>query len=186
MPPTPPLPKLLRLRHLLAALMAALSMWAQAQGVDLHSIIVRRADSALRLDFGARLNLPAAVMDALQRGVPMYFVADASLYRSRWYWRDERVAHVTRTWRLSYQPLTGSWRVALGALSQTFATLPEALQVVSSASGWPITETDHLDRDERYYVEFRYGLDNAQLPRPMQIDIGNDWKVGIERKLRFE
>jgi hypothetical protein len=82
--------------------------------------------------------------------------------------------------------LTGSWRVALGALSQSFATLAEALQVVSSASGWQITEGERIDRDERYYVDFRFQLDNAQLPRPMQIDIGNDWKVGIERTLRVD
>jgi hypothetical protein len=170
----------------LAALLLATSMFVHAQGVELSSIAVRRADSTLRLDFGARLGLTPAVLDALQRGVPMYFVADATLYRSRWYWRDERISHVSRTWRVSFQPLTGSWRVALGALSQSFATLAEALQVVSSASGWQITEGERIDRDERYYVDFRFQLDNAQLPRPMQIDIGNDWKVGIERTLRVE
>jgi hypothetical protein len=40
------------------------------------------------LEFAARLELPRAVEDALQRGVPLYFVAEAQLLRSRWYWRD--------------------------------------------------------------------------------------------------
>jgi hypothetical protein len=66
----------------------------------------------------------------------MYFVAEATLLRNRWYWRDERVARVSRSWRLAYQPLTGTWRVGLGGLNQNHATLAEALAVVSRSGGW--------------------------------------------------
>ena len=77
---------------------------AAAQGVELASVELARRDGALVLDFAARLSLSPAVEDALQRGVPVYFVARATLYRNRWYWRDERVARVTRMWRVAYQP----------------------------------------------------------------------------------
>jgi hypothetical protein len=87
------------------------------------------------------------VEEALQRGVPVYFVAEASVLRSRWYWRDERVARVQRTWRLAFQPLTGTWRVGLGGLSQTYATLDEALAAVARIAGWKLAELSQLDPD---------------------------------------
>src|SRR5262247_352173 len=110
---------------------------ARAQGVDLSALELRASEGALTLEFSARLTLSRAIEDALRRGVPMYFELDATLYRSRWYWRDERVSHVARSYRLSYQPLTGSWRVGLGALGQSYPTLSDALAVISRVSGSP-------------------------------------------------
>ena len=159
---------------------------AQAQGVELTSLQALRADGALTLDYNARLTLTPAIEDALKRGVPMYFVAEAAVYRNRWYWRDERQARVTRSWRLSYQPLTSSWRLSLGGLSQNFPTLAEAMAPLSRVSGWRLLDTDRLEPGERHYLEFSFQLDNSQLPRPMQIDLGTDWKLGIERSLRLE
>ena len=119
---------LTRLIVLLACGMGAwgVALSAQAQGVELTSLQALRADGALTLDYNARLTLTPAVEDALKHGVPLYFVAQAAVYRNRWYWRDERLARVTRSWRLSYQPLTSSWRVSLGGLSQNYPTLAEA------------------------------------------------------------
>jgi hypothetical protein len=159
---------------------------AQAQGVELATLELRAVDGALTLEFTARLNLSRAVEDALRRGVPMYFEVDATLYRPRWYWRDERVSHVARSYRLSYQPLTGSWRVGLGALGQTYATLGEAMAVISRVSGWPLAEAAQLDSGQRYYVEFHYRLDAAQLPQPLQIGLGNDWSLGLSRVLKVD
>ncbi|EHR69761.1 hypothetical protein BurJ1DRAFT_0882 [Burkholderiales bacterium JOSHI_001] len=158
----------------------------RAQGVEATALHLNRGEAGLTLDFSARLTLSRSIEDALQRGVPMYFSAQATLWRSRWYWRDERVARANRTWRLSYQPLTASWRVALGALSQNYASLGEALAVVASIGRWKLAESGALDPDEHYYVEFSYRLDTSQLPRPMQIGLGGDWSLGLERTLQVD
>jgi hypothetical protein len=173
-------------RLLLAlALATGLAPAARAQGVELTTLEAHRTDGEVTLEFAARLTLTRSVEDALQRGVPMHFVAQASLYRSRWYWRDERVARVTRQWRLSYQPLTATWRVGLGALGQSFGSLSEALAVISRAS-WRLTDAAGLEPDSRHYIEFSYRLDATQLPRPLQIGLGNDWTLGVERTLKLE
>jgi Domain of unknown function (DUF4390) len=160
----------------------------RAQSIDLSTFQLQRAEGALLLDFVAKPVLSKAVEDAMQRGVPVYFVAQASLYRSRWYWRDERVARVTRTWRLSYQPLTSSWRLGMGALSQSFPTATEALDMAARASRWKVADDSVLDPGERYYLEFSYRLDNNQLPRPMQLDLAAqaDWQLSVERTLKLE
>ena len=161
---------------------------ARAQGVELASLQTLKSDSMLTLEFAARVTLPKAVGDALQRGVPIYFVAEAQLMRNRWYWRDDRVARVSRSWRVAYQPLTSAWRVSLGGLNQTYASLAEAMSAVSSASGWRLTELSQLDADRSYYLEFSFRLDTSQLPGPMQFGLGGqgEWAVRVSRTLRLE
>jgi hypothetical protein len=169
---------------LLLALGTAL---AQAQSVELKSLKLERRDAELTLEFNTRLTLSPAIEDALQRGVPMHFVASTVVFRNRWYWRDERITRVSRSWRVAYQPLTGSWRVSLvGGLSQSYPTLAEALAPLSRVSGWRLLEGEKLEAGEHYYVDFSFRLDNSQLPQPMQIDLGGDWKLSVERTLRIE
>jgi hypothetical protein len=178
---------------LAVALLVACALWwlagpSRAQGVELVTLRTSVADGALNLEFGARVTLPRAVEEALSRGVPVYFVAEATLRRSRWYWRDERVARVSRSWRIAYQPLTGNWRVGLGGLNQNLPTLAEALAAASGSAGWKLADLAQLDPDRDYYVEFQYRLDTSQLPGPMQFGLGTqaDWALGVNRVLRIE
>ncbi len=159
-----------------------------AQGVELLTLQAARAEGVVNLEFAARVALPRAVDDALQKGVPLYFVAEATLLRNRWYWRDERIARVSRSWRLAFQPLTGAWRVSLGGLNQTYASLDEALAAVSRSGGWKLVDADRLDKDGSYYLEFNYRLDSSQLPGPMQFGLGGgaDWTLGVSRTLRID
>lgn len=195
MRPTRPLPdRPAPLQHwlrgwLLAAWLLLAAGALQAQGVELAGLQVQRHDGALSLDFNARVNLPRAVEEAVQRGVPIYFVAQAQLLRNRWYWRDERVARVTRSWRLAYQPLTNSWRVGVqGGLTQTFPTLGEALALASRSNDWKLVDLKELDADKSYYLQFSYRLDTSQLPGPMQFGLGGqgEWAVGVSSSLKVE
>ncbi len=186
-------------RHITQGLLSALlwcgvclgfSVWptaaAQAQGVELATLKTSRGDGGLNLEFVARVTLPKAVEDALRSGVPIYFLAEAQLLRGRWYWRDDRVSRVSRSWRVAYQPLTGAWRVGLGGLNQSHASLADALTAASSSSGWRLAELGQIDTDKAYTVEFSYRLDTSQLPGPMQLGLGGqgDWTVGISRVLK--
>ena len=161
---------------------------ARGQGVELASLSTSRQEGALTLDFAVRVTPTTTVEDALQRGVPIYFVAQAELKRSRWYWRDERVARVTRSWRVAYQPLTNTWRVGLGGLHQTLGSLAEALSTASRSAGWRLADLNQLDPDKSYTVEFSYRLDTAQLPGPIQFGLvgQSDWALGVQRSLRVD
>jgi len=160
---------------------------AHAQGVELPSITAKRQDGGVVLDFVANLTLSRAVEDALRRGVPVYFVAEAIVKKPRWYWRDERVSHVSRSWRLSYQPLTSAWRVSLGAFSQSYPSLEEALTTLTRMARWRIAESG-VDNTDRYTVDFQFYLDASQLPPPMRLDLNaqSEWKLGVERTIPVE
>lgn len=181
-------------RSLMQGLALLLLLWAagispaRAQGIELALLEPRRQDGELTLDFDVRLALPKSVEDAMQRGVPVYFVAEAALFRGRWYWRDERVARVQRSWRVAYQPLTSNWRVGFGGFNQSFQSLAEALAVVSRSTRWKVAELSQLDPDSKHYLEFSYRLDSAQLPSPMQLGLGSqaEWVLGVERTLRLD
>ena len=113
--------------------------------------------------------------------MPLFFVAEAEVFRDRWYWRDRRVAHAVRVWRIVYQPLTSTYRVTtFGGLSQNFATRDRGArrdQPRRRAGRSP--SAGQIDDGSRHYVEFGYRLDTSLLPRPMQIGIGGqpDWQL---------
>ncbi len=160
---------------------------ALAQGVELPSIVAKRQDGGVVLDFVANLTLSKAVEDALRRGVPVYFVAEAVVKKPRWYWRDDRVARTSRSWRLSYQPLTSAWRVSLGAFAQSYPSLEEALTTITRIARWRIADAD-VNATDRYYVDFQFYLDSSQLPPPMRLDLNaqSEWKLGVERTVPVE
>ena len=139
----------------------------------------RRADAGLR-----RPRQPAARRSKTRCSAACRSTSSPRprLLRNRWYWRDERVARVTRSWRVAYQPLTGTWRVGLGGLHQTHATLADALTAASRSAGWKLADLSQLDPDKSYYVDFSYRLDTTQLPGPMQFGMGGQrrhWAVGV-------
>ena len=159
---------------------------AHAEGVNLTTFEVSRNEDGLLLTFSAKFELPRPVEDALQKGVPLVFVAEAVVFRDRWYWRDKTVSDASRTWRLAYQPLTRKYRVTFGGLNQNHDNLADALASLSSSVNWRIAEPPQVEGDG-HYVEFRYGLDTTQMPRPMQIGIGGqaDWSLRVERTRRL-
>lgn len=172
-------------RLLLAALLLAGAWPAHANVVELAQIEVRRSDEGVLLDFAVRFQLPRGIEEALHKGVALHFVAEAKTVRARWYWWDRRVAEAARSWRLTYHPLTLHYRVGLGGLAQNYSTLAEALGSLQGSAGWRIAPPPPADDDGPYYVEFRYRLDTALLPLPLQIGLGGqpDWQLAIERTL---
>jgi Domain of unknown function (DUF4390) len=164
------------------------SRFAHAHPVELASLEVTRNEDSVLLSFTTRFELPRGVEDALQKGVPLHFVAEADVYRSRWYWRDVRVSRVSRTWRLAWQPLTRSYRVSFGGLNQHFEALGDAMAALRGVARWKIADGAQLEEGARHYVELRYRLDTSQLPRPMQIGLAgqSEWSLVLEHSARIE
>jgi hypothetical protein len=93
-------------------------------------------DEGVTLSYSVDFELTRSVEEALNKGVPLYFLAEAEVYQSRWYWRDKRVAHATRLWRVVYQPLTSSYRVTFGRLPRPVRSRPAGATMWNSACAW--------------------------------------------------
>lgn len=190
----------------LAALLAC-AFFVLAPLVPAHAENAPAEVSQLRLEIdgdglyltaGVKFELSAIVEDALLKGIPMFFVVEADVFRDRWYWYDKRVASVARHMRLAYQPLTRGWRLnvspnvitnaGLGVtLNQNFESLPDALAAIQRISHWKIAEASAIEPDTHYNVDFRFRLDVSQLPRPFQIGaVGEaDWNITASRNQRL-
>lgn len=155
----------------------------QARDVELTSFDVQQGEDGVWLNYAVNFELSPSVDDALNKAVPLYFVAEASIFRQRWYWADRREAHAVRIWRIVYQPLTSTYRVTFGGLSQNYDSRSEALAAISRGVRWKIAEPGQLESGG-HYIEFSFRLDTSLLPRPMQIGINGqpDWTLAVERK----
>lgn len=159
---------------------------------------LERAEDGLYLSTTVQFVLPELAQDALTKGIPIFFVAEAQVLRDRWYWSDRTVAETTRYLRLSYQPLTRRWRLSsspspftnsgLGVvLGQNFEDYSDALSAVQRISRWKIAESDVIEADAVHTVHFRFRLDTSQLPRPLQIGaVGRSgWSLLVSRSQRL-
>lgn len=171
---------------MLAAAMMCAPPGAHADGIELVALNLSRTEEGLLLDYGTRFELPPAVEDALLKGVPLYFVAEADVYTPRWYWRDKQIARAVRNWRLTWQPLTRRYRLNLGSVSQSYDTVADALGAIQRASRWKLAEPGSLGDESGAYVEFSLRLDTSQLPRPLQIGLGgqSDWEIRLARTIK--
>lgn len=184
----------------MAALITLLvALPAKAQNTtDVSNLRVEQAADGLYLSATMRFELPAPVEEALLKGIPMTFVAEAQVLRDRWYWYDKAVITTNRSVRLAYQPLTRRWRLSVGSgagefssgasLSQSFEQMADAMVAVRRIARWKIAEGSEIDADSRHNIDFRFRLDTSQLPRPMQIGItGNaEWSIAVQRNVRPE
>jgi hypothetical protein len=172
----------------LGSLLGSVALPAAAAGPELTTFDVSRDEEGVYLSYAVDFDLGRSVDDALMKAVPLFFVAEAEIFRDRWYWRDRRVAHAARTWRIVYQPLTSAYRVTtVGGLSQTYPTRADALAATSRSARWKIAEPGQIEEGAHHYVEFQYRLDTAELPRPMQIGISGepDWQLSVKRTQRL-
>jgi len=91
---------------LLGGWLTVLGGAAWAGTAELSAFEIVHNDDGVVLNYSVEFDLPRGADEALHKGVPLYFVAEAAVLRSRWYWRDARIARAERAWRLAWQPLT--------------------------------------------------------------------------------
>src|SRR5262245_49363489 len=158
--------------HALRGVVVALGLAAAVATAD--EIEVERAELAvndegivLNADFA--LDLTARLEDALDKGVPLYFLVEFELYRPRWYWLDRRIGTATRSTRLSFHALTRTYRLSTGTLHQSYATLGDAIRALARVRDWPGLPHGALSPDTSYHAYVRMRLDTAQLPKPFQV-----------------
>jgi len=164
---------------------------------EVGELRLEREPDGLYLGAALMFDLPELAEDALYKGIPMFFVAEAEIMRDRWYWSDRQVAEAKRYLRLSYQPLTRRWRLNVSAvpftnsglgvvLGQNFDDFADALAAIQRISRWKIAESDVIESDAVHTVHFRFRLDMSQLPRPFQIGaVGRSgWSLLVSRSQR--
>ena len=165
----------------------ALAFMLGAAGANADVIQVRSAELHaeedgyyLNADFDLSLN--STLEEALQKGVPLYFVLEFEITRPRWYWLDEKVVSASTQYRMTYNALTRQYRVSIGLLAQGFATLEEVEHFLSRVTSREVASLDKLVKGTRYDAAVRLRLDVNQLPKPFQVSAlaSREWTLQSE------
>lgn len=173
-----------RRRHVLAALAVCLLALGVALNAAADTILLRsaelRADEegyALTAEFDLTIN--ATLEEALEKGLPLYFVLEFELVRPRWYWLDEKAIGSATTYRVTWDALTRNYKVSSGLLRQTFNTLEEVQRFLSRVNGRLVARRDQLVPGVRYEAAVRLLLDGNQLPKPFQVSAltSREWSL---------
>jgi hypothetical protein len=173
-----------RRRHVLAALAVCLLALGVALNAAADTILLRsaelRADEegyALTAEFDLTIN--ATLEEALEKGLPLYFVLEFELVRPRWYWLDEKTISSATTYRVTWDALTRNYKVSSGLLRQTFNTLEEVQRFLSRVNGRLVARRDQLVPGVRYEAAVRLLLDGNQLPKPFQVSAltSREWSL---------
>jgi len=166
--------------------------------VELTQLRLLRGDDGVYLNAAVQFEVPELVAEVLEKGIAVYFVAEAELFRERWYWWDTRVAKASRHMRLAYQPLTRRWRLNVSpvpisnagfgaSVAQNFDSLQDALEAIKRIGRLRLADSADVDYEPEHPVVFRFRLDTSQLPRPFQIGaVGqSDWNISVERSVKL-
>lgn len=145
------------------------------------------SDGGYTLSADFEVPLTPLLADALERGVPLYFVADFELYQPRWWWFDAQLVERSATWRLAYHALTRQYRLTRDGVIQPFDSAADALSAIASVRGWRVIDAGEVEPGASYEARVRLRLDAARLPTPFQIGglARRDWNPQAEWK-RFE
>ncbi len=163
-------------------------------GIEINEVRLERGDDQILLSATLRLELPPLVKEAAEKGIPLYFVAEANVLKKRWYWYDKQVSAAHRYYRLAFQPLTRRWRLQVSntpinysglgvTLGQSFDDLDAALASVRRIANWKIAPSKDVAADGKEELDFSFKLDVSQLPRPFQFGVSDraDWNLSASQ-----
>jgi len=155
---------------------------AIAEGIDVRSASVEQGEEGWQLSAEFDIQFSPRLEEAVNRGVPLYFVVEFEMARPRWYWFDEKPVVVSQTYRISYTPLLRQYRLSVGNAYQNFTRLEEVTRVLSRLRGWHFAEKGAFKKDQVYQASLRMRLDTAQLPKPFQLNAiaSRDWTLASE------
>ena len=165
-----------QLKFLLGLAMWLFAACSYADGIGVNNAELRLTDEGYQLVANFNVNLNPVVQQTLLLGVPLYFVGEFSLTRSRWYWLDEQVFQSDQTIKLSYNALTRQYRISRGALFQNFTSLDEMMRILERQISAYIP-ADSMKKGSAYTASVRLRLDTKQLPKLMQVNVltSKDW-----------
>ena len=174
--------------HSALTALAALALYflvfavAQAEGIDVRNAALVAGEEGYFLEADFEIVLNPTLEDALNKGVPLYFLLEFEVIRPRWYWLNDKVLNTQQQYRLAFNTLTRQYRLGVGSLFQNFGSLSEALDFLSRVRRRQVLESGTLGKGITYTAGVRMRLDVSQLPKPFQLNAlaSREWNFGSE------
>jgi hypothetical protein len=167
------------LRVFLVVAFVSLVPGAMAEGITVKSTALEPTEEGWQLQADFDIQFSPRLEEAVNRGVPLYFVVEFEAARPRWYWFDEKPVQQSQTYKITYTPLLRQYRLTVGSLYQNFTRLEDVTRALSRVRGWHVADRGSLKKDVTYQAAVRMRLDTAQLPKPFQVNAiaSRDWTL---------
>lgn len=117
----------------------------------------------------ARINyvLTPTVQQALENGVALVISQTLRLEKPRWWWRNARLADLTRAYRLQYHAISRRYVMTWLATgeSRSFRSLDALLLELGRIEAWPVARIARLTPNADYQLRLQTRLETESLPR---------------------
>ncbi|HQT82243.1 hypothetical protein FERRO_04700 [Ferrovum sp. JA12] len=168
-----------KIKFFIVLLLSCISLNTLSEGINIDSstVSIDYQKGLINARYSVQLN--PTLEQALNRGIPLFFNLSCGIIQTRWYWFNKKIYSSEQERKLTFNPLTRSYRFYLGSVYVTYNSLSEALLAVGQVSNWVLGEGNLLKKGEAYQATLQLKLDVSQLPKPFQIDaIANtDWTL---------
>ena len=163
---------------LLVAFMVPAPAYAE-DGIAVRAAALEAVEDSWQLDAQFDIEFSPRLEEAVNRGVPLYFIVEFEISRPRWYWFDEKPIQASQIYKITYTPLLRQYRLSVGTFYQNFTRFEEVARALSRLRGWHIADKGAFRKDQVYQAALRMRLDTAQLPKPFQLNAiaSRDWTL---------
>jgi hypothetical protein len=169
----------LRRLLLFIAFLAFASVPARADEASITYAKIALSEEGYVLDADFSIGLNQKLLDALEHGVALHFVAELRIERPRWYWFDKVLVHRRLEYRLAYHAMTRRYRLNIGGLHGNFDTLESAVRAMERIRNLYVAPSNAFSSKDRYEVTLRFFHDTSLLPKPFQLSALANAKWGL-------
>ncbi len=165
-------PNLMQSFGLACLLVFVLSQAAWSQKFSINQAKALFDQTTLEVNADLDLQLSKPVEEALHNGVSIRLTSQLDLYKSRPYWRDERLAQWSFNYDISYHSLTDRYVLSRPPLkeSQSYSTLTALLRDVENFYFQSDILGDTLPSSQHgYKLQLRILLNKSALPAPLRV-----------------
>jgi len=157
---------------------------AVAAEFTIKKVAARLQDDVYLVDATIDYQFSAAVLEALENGVPLTVEAHLQVRREgAWIWEPDVVDSRLRS-QIRFSPLLGTYQVTNldTAARRSFASRDTAIAALGAVKDLVLVGTAALEQDETYRVDMRVTLDIESLPLPLRPKayLSPDWNLSSE------
>lgn len=170
------------LKSLLASLLGLL-LCSEAAAQHFRRAEILFAHERVGVTAFSNIVLPAPLDEALHRGLPLPFVYEFHLSHPRTRFAYRLLGNwikptASLRFRLSYQSLTGAYRLTSGSLTRSFATQGDALAAMGVIHDW-IVVPQRTQSPSTIAGMLRFRLDQSRLPQHYQMTAlgAREWQL---------
>lgn len=127
----------------------------QAAGIQIKSVNLTAVEKGYEISMDSEIMLNETLVQALEKGIVLYFVTKFSLFDARWYKLNDEVARSKFVVGLRYYALTRQYHLNHPVFSQNYSSLEEALQALGRIRDLPLTVKSELKPDADYVASVR-------------------------------